>query len=136
MPCPYFEPQRVAANRKSTSARLPLIDEYEGLCHATEPCSNVPYDVRFPCCNHGYSRGVCTLFPRTEESSCIRFDVVARSVDTLELLCIEERQYAPYHWNKLRYFIETGSIEPGVADTCTRAQVEAFCRSYLLRFPG
>jgi len=34
MACPYFEPQHVNASPEHAAARMPLIDEYDGLCRA------------------------------------------------------------------------------------------------------
>lgn len=134
MPCPYFEPQGVARDPQHANARLPLLDEYDGLCHASEEPLAIPLALRFRCCNHGYSHGCCERFPKSELRSGLRYDVVRRSATALEIICVEEQQYAPWRWHSVRYFFEGERMEPEVADVCMRAQLLAFCRSYLKRF--
>lgn len=134
MPCPYFEPQRVASDPQHASARLPLLDEYDGLCHAVGAPLAIAVELRFRCCNHGYSRGCCDRFPASEVRSGLRYNVVRRTAASLEILCVEEQHYAPLRWHAVEYFFESERIEPEPADVCMRAQVLAFCRSYLKRF--
>ncbi len=134
MPCPFFEPQRIATDPQHANARLPLLDEYDGLCHAQAETITAPATLRFGCCNHGYSRGCCDRFPAGEIRSGLRYDVVRRSPAALEIVCVEEQQYAPLRWQSIRYFFDTERIEPELTDLCMRAQVVAFCRNYLKRF--
>jgi hypothetical protein len=134
MPCPFFEPVCVVTDRTHQGARLPLIDEYEGRCRAAVEPITVPVDLRFRACNHGYSRQLCGFFPPAEVRSSIRFNVVGLDGEIMELLCVEERDYAPHRWTRFRYCIHTGSVDPGIADVCAQAQLVAFCRSYLKRF--
>ena len=136
MPCPYFQPKQVAAEPKHPGARLPLLDEYDGLCHATRERLPIPEQVRFRCCNHGYSRGACERFPADESRSGLRYDVVRRTGTGLEVVCVEEKDYAPLHWQSIRYFPDTQRIEPELNDICMEAQLLAFCQSYLKRFPS
>ena len=135
MPCPYFEPQAVAEHPRHSSARLPLIDEYDGSCRAAPEPMPVPAERRFPCCNHGYSRGCCEHFPAAEVRSSFRYAVIAHSAAALEILCIEEQNYTPTRWHSTHYYPESGRLEPEVADACMHAQALAFCHSYLQRFP-
>ena len=123
------------AKPESPGARLPLIDEYGGLCHATAEPIAVPAELRFRCCNHGYSRGCCSRFPLGEHRSSLRYDVVLRTETTLELICIEEEDYAPLRWHPVQYVLANGILQPELPDVCIRAQAIAFCRSYLQRFP-
>lgn len=134
MPCPYFEPQRVAAHPEHTNARLPLIDEYEGLCHARVEPVAAPAALRFQSCNHGYSRGCCEFFPLDDTRSCLRYSVIASTATALDLICIEEEAYAPVRWHSVHYVLETGDLEPDPGEVPMRAQALAFCRSYLARF--
>jgi hypothetical protein len=134
MPCPFFEPQALASDPAHPHARLPLLDEYDGVCQAAADAFRVPRDLRFPCCNHGYSRGACSRFPASETRSSIRFDVLSVNPESLELLFVEERDHFPVNWRSVRYIVGTESIDPGLEDACARAQVVAFCRSYLRRF--
>ena len=134
MPCPYFEPVQVASDGRHARARLPLLDEYEGVCHATGIPLAAPAELRFACCNHGYSRGCCQRFPGGEARSGIRYHVLRRTPVGLEVLCVEEQDYTPLAWHSMQYFFEGERIEPEAADACIRAQLLAFCRSYLKRF--
>jgi hypothetical protein len=136
MPCPYFQPKQVAAKPEHPGARLPLLDEYDGLCHATAEALAIPSAVRFRCCNHGYSRGICERFPAAESRCGLRYSVLRRTGTGLEILCVEEQEYAPLRWYSLQYFPDSQRIEPELNDTCMRSQVLAFCRSYLKRFPN
>ena len=95
MPCPFFEPQQVAIDPQHPRARLPLFEEYDGICHAAPEPFRAPAEVRFRYCNHGYSRGGCASFPDVETRCCARFDVLRSDVEAIELLCVEERGYAP-----------------------------------------
>jgi hypothetical protein len=135
MPCPYFEPQRAAAHPQYASARLPLIEEYEGVCHAGSEPFAAPADRRFRHCNHGYSRGLCGHFPESEQRSGLRYDVLSRSGEALQVLWIEEQAFAPVRWQVTCYSVANEQLEPEIEDCCVRAQLLAFCRSYMRRFP-
>jgi len=136
MPCPYFEPQRIAAAPQSSRARLPLIHEYDGLCCAHSEAFAAPSQMRFRYCNHGYSKGSCPNFPATDTRSAFRYASIRETSKTIELLCIEEQDYAPLRWHSVCYFFEEERLEPEIADACMRAQILAFCRSYLQRLPA
>lgn len=136
MPCPFFEPRAITPAPRHAHARLPLIDEYDGLCHARPQLLPAPPERRFDCCNHGYSGRLCDLFPPGRPSSCFRYTVVAQSSAALEILCIEEQHYAPVRWFSARYSLATGALDPEPADDPMRAQALAFCRSFLERFPA
>jgi hypothetical protein len=133
MPCPFFEPRRVAVDPQFRDCRLPLIDEYEGSCHATAQPFPAPAEQRFRCCNHGYSLGACPHFPGAERSG-YRYSIIATNESTIDLLFIEERQYAPLRWQSVRFFFVDQRMEPEVEDVCARAQITAFCQSYSKRF--
>ena len=134
MPCPYFQPRRVASDPRHIGARLPLIEEYDGLCHASGAALAVPPELRFPYCNHGYSRGSCDRFPAGELRSGIRYTVVRRTPAALEILYVEEQNYVPLAWHSIQYFPDNDRLEPQLSDECIRAQLVAFCHSYLKRF--
>jgi hypothetical protein len=76
MACPYFEPQHVNASPEYAAARMPLIDEYDGLCRAEAAPFPVPGQLRFRCCNHGNSRQACAHFPADEMRSALRYEIV------------------------------------------------------------
>jgi hypothetical protein len=134
MPCPFFEPQHVAEHPHNAAARLPLLEEYDGVCHAGEHQVRVPPELRFRCCNHGYSQGVCTAFPSTEKRASLRYTVTRSDSNIIQLMLITECDYAPLNWQSLEYLVGPESIRPDVADPCLRAQLLAFCRSYLKLF--
>lgn len=134
MPCPFFEPKTVASFSEYPGARLPLLEEYDGICHAESEPIPAPGELRFRCCNHGYSRGTCPHLPKAETRSAMRFDVIARTPEILEFRLVEESEYTPLRWHTLRYSIAGGVIEPLLEDICMLAQAHAFCRSFLSRF--
>ncbi|MGH9581624.1 MAG: hypothetical protein ACRD4O_01660 [Bryobacteraceae bacterium] len=133
MPCPYFEPLTIA-ERTEQGARLPLIREYDGRCRASANETAAPEALRFRCCNQGYSRGVCDRFPANERRSCLRYHLNERTALALRVLCVEEENYAPARWYEVNYLIAGDRVEPDVEDLCVRAQILAFCRSYLEQF--
>jgi hypothetical protein len=135
MPCPYFEPTQAAQQPTLLNARLPLIDEFDGLCHASAEPHPVRADARLRLCNHGNVRGLCAHFPVQEQRSCFRFEVLRRSAGNMDLLFIEESLYAPLAWHRFTFSIEPEQLEPDPPDLCQRAQLLAFCRSYLGRYP-
>lgn len=134
MPCPFFEPQRVAPDPLHPGARVPLLEEYDGKCHAVAEAFAAPADLRFQCCNHGYSRGACASFPVAETRSSIRLDILRSDTAALEILYLEECDHAPLRWQTIRYALGSEILDPDPIDICARAQVLAFCRSYLRRF--
>jgi|SRR5579884_920268 len=134
MACPFFEPQRIAS--AVATGRLPLVDEYDGLCHAGTSPVAVSESARFRCCNHGNSKGCCVFFPARENRSCLRYEVIQRDAQSLCVLCIEEQSYAPLRWYAVQYSCIDGQVSPEPDDLCVRAQVIAFCRSYLAHFGG
>lgn len=134
MPCPYFEPLWPAGSPAYADARLPLIQEYDGSCHATDPISAAPSDLRFRCCNHGYSRGECSRFPQAEPLSALRYHVVRRTPDAVELLCIEEIDHRPGRHFRFVYDVRAALLQPTAVNQRLQAQALAFCRSYIQRF--
>jgi hypothetical protein len=135
MPCPYFEPQQPVLPPTSLNARLPLIDEFDGLCRALPQPQPVPPDSRLRLCNHGNARGVCAHFPIQDQRSSFRFEVLRRSIAQLDLLFIEESLYAPVAWHRLAFLINPEQLDPDPTDACQRAQLFAFCRSYMRQHP-
>ena len=135
MPCPRFEPVAPVSDPQHTNARLPLIDEYDGICHAGPEAIDAPAAHRFRSCNHGYSAGACQHFPAGETRSSFRYSVVSQEGDTLTVVGIEEQNYTPVRWHNIEYSVATGQIQTPLQDPSLRAQALAFCQSYLRRFP-
>lgn len=133
MACPFFEPQRVAEAQKFPHARLPLIEEYEGRCWATAEAAAAPVELQFQCCNHGYTNGCCRHFPASEERSAMRYSVRGFKDGELQVIWVEEKAYAPLRWRAVNFVVEDSRLRPEIADICARAQIVAFCRSYLKR---
>ena len=119
---------------RTPGGRLPLIDEYDGICHAGPDLGPAPEALRFRCCNHGNSQRSCPAFPIHEKRSCLRYEVIAHEAGALRVLCIEEQEYAPVNWFAIRYAIKDAHIDPEPADLCVRSQILAFCLSYLNHF--
>lgn len=113
-----------------------MLQEFDGFCRAIAEPFAAPAEHRFTCCNHGYSRGRCQHFPSADLRSAFRYTVLRRSPAALEIICIEEQEYAPMHWHTARYLLENESLEPELPDSCMHAQALAFCRSFLEKFPA
>lgn len=133
MPCPCFEP-RHAVPPQHPNARLPLLQEHDGLCRAGAEPFEAPAAMRFRYCNHGYSRGACEHFPRTEARSCLRYQLTCQTGTELEIAIIEEQDYAPMAWRIVKYSTDQERLDPEIQDCCMRAQVIAFCRAHASRF--
>ena len=130
MPCPFFEPLTIVASVELRNARLPLIEEYAGRC------LNLPEPSVEVCgyhCNHGYARGVCEHFPTDGVNGANRYSLLSRNGEQLNLLFINEEDYAPAATRMLHYSIGTNELLEHDLDPAIAAQAAAFCRSYLKR---
>jgi hypothetical protein len=138
MPCPLFEPREKIPAAPEFRARLPLIFEFKGICHAAaaEPLAEYTEGSAHSaaCCNQGNAKGICSKFPSDLPVSAIRFDVTTRTPLALTVLVMEEENYWPRTWNKFDFVIAEQRLEPEIEDICRRAQVFHFCRSYLEKF--
>ena len=131
MPCPYFEPLEIAKVCFHRNARLPLIDEYDGRCHAAAEPIGVPGSIRFAGCNHGNRESGCERFPSGRDLPVLRFTVNRRDSEVLELLAIEETSHHPTRWQTVRFAVQSEAFDSVFSSLCQRAQLLAFCRSYL-----
>jgi hypothetical protein len=68
--------------------------------------------------------------------SSLRYEMVRQTPATLDLLWVEEREYAPLAWRQVKYLVDRDCLETETGDACKQAQILAFCRSYLARFPA
>jgi len=130
MPCPFFEPLRIVASTELRNARLPLIEEYAGRC------LNLPDAAAEACgyhCNHGYARGACEHFPAGGRNGANRYSLLSCNREQLNLLLINEEDYAPGATRMLHYSIGANELLEHDLDPATAAQAAAFCRSYLKR---
>jgi|SRR5271165_2620309 len=133
MPCVYFEPTAPAADPLHYGTRLPLIEEYDGRCHAMSGAPAAIGQLRWQCCNQGYSLGRCSQFPADGFGGALRYSVTSHMEDSLELVWIEERDHAPFRHGSLHFTISTGCFLETGQDTPVAAQALAYCRSYLKR---
>jgi hypothetical protein len=129
MPCPYFEPLQPVAEPAFHNARLPLIEQYAGLCHAS---AEAVYSTE-SCCNHGYVRGQCERFPKSSKNRAHRFSLLRRDPEELELLFVNEEEYSPVSIRQLHFSVSGNRLSEHDLDCCAAAQALAFCRSYLRR---
>jgi hypothetical protein len=136
MPCRYFEPLQVVPIPFHPNARLPLIEEYDGLCHAGSESATVPAESRFAGCNHGNRDNPCVRFPAAVQAVALRFTVAKESSDALEVLAIEELNHRPVRCQTVRFVLGTEELLPDRSDVCQRAQLLAFCRSYVAKAAG
>jgi hypothetical protein len=137
MPCLYFEPQHIAVSGQDIGGRLPLWDEYDGCCHARGKPQPVLPEIRFSGCNHGHFDKGCTALPLGEGRRNRRFHLQGKTqIDSpvLDILILEIEDHTPVRSHSLRYSRVDERLEPEPVDRCERAQVLAFCRSYLRRF--
>ena len=133
MPCLYFEPTKPVDHPSHERARLPLIEEYDGRCHALPQPFPAPGDLRWQCCNQGYSLGRCSHFPSGGVGGALRYSVTVHTPESLELIWIEERDYAPFRHGALHFNLGEGSFLETGLDALLTTQALAFCRSYLKR---
>jgi hypothetical protein len=133
MPCLFFEPTSPADKPLHLRTRLPLIEEYDGRCHALPEPSDANKEMRWPCCNQGYALGRCSHFPASGFGGAFRYSVSSQGADSLEVIWIEERDYAPFRHGALHFAISQASFIETGPDALLTAQALAFCRSYLKR---
>ncbi len=135
MPCPFFEPRSIAQPATYPNARLPLIDEYDGGCHLldSEP---IDHSVRLRGCNLGNADAVCRRFCGSiDRKPILRFSVQGQQTGRLQVTVIEEQDHTPQRWQLIEFRPTERAFEPELADVCQRAQLLAFCSSYLARSP-
>jgi hypothetical protein len=109
--------------------RLPLLFEFEGVCHAGE-MAILPHH-RFHYCNRGNAKGNCASFPSASKVTAVRFTVTAVTSHSLTVLVLEEHDHWPGVHRHVDFLIDEQRLQPDIADICRRAQVLTFCRSYL-----
>lgn len=129
MPCPLFEPRQRISQAREATIRLPLIYEFEGVCHAGNHAPTPEHRFRY--CNHGYAKGNCANYPEAGLISAVRFDVTKRTSSLLTVLVLEEANHWPRSWSTFEFLIQDQRIQPEIADTCRRAQLFEFCQAYL-----
>jgi hypothetical protein len=131
VPCPLFEPRGRVSEPRTPSPRLPLIYEFDGICHAGQPMATA--DQRFQYCNRGNAKGNCANFPNSLAITAIRFTVTARSANRMTVMMVEEHNHWPGAWRTIDFMLEEKRLDPEISDVCQRAQILCFCNAYLGR---
>jgi hypothetical protein len=134
MPCLYFEPTVPVDQPLHDRSRLPLIEEHDGNCRAMPGSVAAVGQMRWQCCNQGYSLGRCPQFPAGGFDGALRYSVTRHSDDLLELIWIEERDHAPFRHGGLHFTISTGCLLETGLDAIIAAQALAYCLSYVKRY--
>ncbi len=129
MPCPLFEPTKKADQAQGHAPRLPLLYEFEGICHAGE--TSIDPQHRFQFCNRGYAKVSCKVFPMDMAIAAIRFTLMRATPTALSVLAVEEEDHWPISWRRIDFIIGENRLEPEISDICRRAQIFQFCLSYL-----
>jgi len=129
VPCPLFEPIAKVISGRVPAPRLPLINEFEGICHAGE--GKIDPEHRFHYCNRGNAKGNCASFPASMALTAIRFSVTARTASALTVVMVEEHNHWPSAWRTIDFMISEKRVTPEISDVCRRAQILRFCDSYL-----
>jgi hypothetical protein len=137
MACPFFEPREVASTRQRQSVRLPLLDEYAGVCRASAAPARPAEATLAKGCNQGYPRS-CENYPGGLVPAAMRYTVTGESDGMLAVTWVEEQTHAPVRWGTTRFDItQMRVVDTMPADampsTVIAAQLLAFCRSYLTR---
>jgi hypothetical protein len=132
MACPFFEPREPAALPRRSGVRLPLIDEYTGVCHASGAVVLPAEAMLSTACNQGYAYA-CPCHPSASNPSAMRYSVVLRTQQELTITWIEEQAYSPVGQGTVRVDIQSGRTVPAPLAEVISAQITAFCRSYLKR---
>src|SRR5947209_19300466 len=116
MPCRYFEPLEIVPTPFHPNARLPLIDEYDGRCHARLDSVRIPAESRFTGCNHGNRENLCGRFPAGIERAVLRLTVSKQDSESLEIVAIEEADHRPIRWQTVRFYPGTEVLIPDIEE--------------------
>ena len=133
MACPYFYPVSRLEEAWAVPPRLPLGDAYSGECRAgTSPMQ--PQDtVMRGCCNSGYARGSCDVFPNDSRADAVRFTVASDLKHEIRVQYIFENACWPLEHGELLYSAADDSFAPLPLDEIAARQAAVFMQSYLRR---
>ena len=125
VPCPYFLPKEpLQETGWAIPPRAPLGVLCAGECHA----DGTPRLADHERCNFGYARGLCKRFPADAAVDAVRFMILARDGDLIQLRYICERDHAPQGHGTLSYNLLTHEFcgaEPGsVLSAQSRAVID------------
>lgn len=120
MPCPFFYPtERAPSASWAVPPRVPLGDEYAGLCHASAEPFTPDHSTLRNFCNCGYGRGCCACFPSDAKYDAVRF----HRIDSTRVQFIYEKDGWP---------VEHGLVDKSSAAILKR-QAEEFLAAYARR---
>lgn len=120
MPCPFFYPtERAPSASWAVPPRVPLGDEYAGLCHASAEPFTPDHSTLRNFCNCGYGRGRCACFPSDAKYDAVRF----HRIDSTRVQFIYEKDGWP---------VEHGLVDKSSAAILKR-QAEEFLAAYARR---
>lgn len=132
MACPFFEPRELAASPQRPGVRLPLLNEYAGVCNASGTQLAPAVTVLAAFCNQGYAYA-CPNHPSAGRPSAMRYSVTSQTELELTVTWIEEQAFTPLRQGTVRFEIVEGRATPTLPAVMA-AQLTAFCRSYLIRY--
>lgn len=133
MACPYFYPVSRLEEAWAVPPRLPLGDAYTGECRARTSPSQPQDNVIRGCCNSGYARGTCDLFPHDARADAVRFTVASDLAHEIRVQYIFEKACWPLEHGEMRYSAAHDSFAPLLLDEITARQAAVFMQSYLRR---
>jgi hypothetical protein len=126
VPCPYFLP---VAPRNETEwfrpPRSPLGVLHTGACHATSG----PVAADATVCNIGYARGQCPRFPEDAVADALRFSIVAKTDESIEVLYVFETAHLPIEQGRLRFSLATQTLTGAETRPVLKQQALAFLNS-------
>ena len=131
MPCPWFWPTRpLEEGRWAVPPRVPLIDPWQGECHAGADWAIPDEETVRARCNCGYAAGACSRFVEGR-GDAVRFHVLEHSPASFRILYCYEREC----WPQQRGVIEYDAVDGRAAceDELLGRQVEAFASAYRRR---
>ncbi len=121
----------MAFDPQSAFGRLPLIAEYNGICHRDGAAITGRSPLRFEGCNQGRFQSECPHVTAIESRVSRRFTVREHTETNLRLVVLEEVDGVPVRWREVAYRIPEQSIAEENGDEIECAQIRAFCTSYL-----
>jgi len=123
--CPYFHPgEPFPEDAHLRQGRFPLGAAYKGTCRALPDEAFEPDEETLRSfCNFGYGREACPRFPSSSEADAVRFSLVSRPDETMSVVFVYERDFAPVRHGTLMNGDSSGS-------DCLARQAEVFAANY------
>jgi hypothetical protein len=131
MACPWFCPTRpLEDGRWAVPPRVPLVDAWQGECHAGAEPFVPAEEITRSHCNSGYARGACRHFA-DGRGDAVRFHVQANESAVMRILYTRERDCWPTGHGVVEYDIALRTA--ACDDPILRRQAEAFATAYRKR---